>query len=81
MKKLRKMLRQKEFYIFLACFFANLFNWPFLAVPENYGPSGLFIYLLLVWAIMIALLFFISRSFSENIKGERKKGGEADADV
>ena len=81
MKKPKKLLRLKEFHIFLACFFANLFNWPFLAVPEKYGPLGLFIYLLLVWVIMIVLLFIISRSFKENTEGKDKNGEEAGADV
>lgn len=80
MEKLNKMLRQTEFHVFLVCFFANLFNWPFLAIPEKHGPVGMVIYLLLVWVVMIALLFFISRSFTKKQEGgdRSSKGGDTD---
>lgn len=80
MDRLKKMLRQKEFHIFVVCLFSILFSWPFIAIPEKKGPTGIFIYLLLVWGIMIVLLFFMSRSFGKKTKGEdgTRRGGSTD---
>ncbi len=66
MNKLNKILRQTEFHVFLVCIFMNLFNWPFLDVPGRHGPVGMLVYLLAVWVIMIALLFFINKSIRES---------------
>ena len=81
MEKLKNMFRQTEFHVFLVCFFANLFNWPFLAVPEKQGPVGMLVYLLLVWVVMIALLFFISRSLRKSQEDEDMSVKKGDSDV
>lgn len=81
MDKLKKMLRQTEFHVFLVCLFSILFSWPFIAIPEKKGPVGMFIYLLLVWGIIIVFLFLISRSLREKTAGDDKTSGGGGADV
>jgi hypothetical protein len=62
MKRLGHLLRQPEFQVFLLCLGLVLLNWPFLSIFQGSRPETLFLYLFLVWAIAVVLLFMIARS-------------------
>jgi hypothetical protein len=80
MKRLARLLRQPGCHMLLFCLFLVLSGWPFMAVPGKGGVAGLFLYLLVIWGILNALLFLVNmslRSNSSSVTGDRK-GGEGD---
>jgi hypothetical protein len=66
------LLRQPEFHIFLFCLLFILINWPFLAISTENGLMSSFVYLFLLWAILIILMFLIQRSLRDKASGEEK---------
>jgi len=70
MMKLKQLLRQPEFHLFVFCLLFMLCNWPFLSIAGSHGLMGIFVYLFVVWAALILLLFFIQRSLRGTASGE-----------
>jgi len=64
------LLRQPGFHLFVFCLLFMLGNWPFLAIPGRNGLMGIFVYLFVIWAIFILLLFLIQRSLRGTASGE-----------
>ncbi len=62
MKRMYRLFSQPDFHLFafLAGFLA--LNWPFLGIFEGKGPEALIVYLYVVWALAIVLLFCVARS-------------------
>ena len=81
MGKLKRLLRQSDFQLFLFLIFSILLNWPFIAVYDKNGTTGMFVYLVTIWAFIIGLLFFISRSLDSNSSGHDGSGKGETADV
>lgn len=76
--RLVQLLRQPEFQIFLFCLLFLLLNWPFLAISANSGLTGIFMYLFVLWALSIFLLFLIQRALKgeASVKGKDNEGGD-----
>ena len=65
MKRLRNLLRQAEFQTLLFILGFALLNWPFLGIFRSKQPEALLVYLYLLWAIAVFLLFLVSRTGDE----------------
>jgi len=78
MTRLRQLLRQPEFHIFLCCLLFILINWPFLSIYAKKGLMSLFVYLFVLWALFIVLLFIVhgilTRPDSDE-SGDEDRGG------
>ncbi|MFA5976152.1 MAG: hypothetical protein WC859_08330 [Elusimicrobiota bacterium] len=73
MKKLSSLLRQQGFQLFLFGIFCMLLNWPFLTVSSHAGLKAQFIYLFTVWAILIAVIFLITRCLEQDAPPESRQ--------
>jgi hypothetical protein len=62
MRRLRALLGQSEFHIFLFCLTLILFARPLLVMSSGGGPESIFLSLYVPWAIIIFLLFLAARS-------------------
>lgn len=62
MEKLRALLRQTEFQglLFFTCLV--LFGWPVVSFGDVERLEVMFVYLFVAWAIVIVLLFLVSRN-------------------
>jgi len=80
MEKLRRLLRQSEFHILTLLLGFIWLSWPFISVFEQKRPEIMLIYLFVIWTILIALLFLISRSLMNNgvDSGEESRRGVDD---
>jgi len=70
MMRLKQVLRQPEFHAFLFLFLFLLGNWPFLSIAGSNGLMSLFLFLFVVWAVFILLLFLVQRSLRRDASGE-----------
>lgn len=73
MERLRGLMRQTEFHVllFFVCFF--LFGWPLATIADLERLEMVFVYLFVTWAIVIVLLFLVSRSQDgEDESGDRE---------
>ncbi len=79
LERFRNLLRQSEFHVLLFAFGFMLLNWPFLAIFRAKPPAALLIYLYVLWAIAILLLYLVSRIGRESASGDdhqpRKEDG------
>jgi len=66
MRKVIKLLRQPEFHLLVIWLFLALTNWPFLAVAARNGLLALYEYLYVLWAMLILLLFCITRCVKDS---------------
>lgn len=80
MKRIRDLLKQPEVHILLFFFCLILFSWPFLSIFSVERPGLIFIYLFSTWAIVIFLLFLVSKAFKSSV-GKEKNGKVDKADV
>jgi len=64
MKRLLDILQHKEVHLVLLCLSLAAFIVPLVAAPGLKRPEALFVYVYVVWAILIGLLFLISRRSS-----------------
>lgn len=62
MERFSSLLRQTEFQVllFFVCLF--LFGWPLATSADLKQLEWMFIYLFVAWAIVVLLLFLVSRS-------------------
>jgi formate hydrogenlyase subunit 4 len=62
MEKFRALLRQTEFHVlmFFVCLF--VFGWPLATSTDLKQLELTFVYIFVAWAIVILLLFLVSRS-------------------
>jgi len=74
MRKIRNILSQKETALFIFLAYVILFNWPFLTIADKWNPAFVFMYLFLLWAIGIGILFFMALSYGQ-------KHGSAEGDI
>ena len=57
-------LKQPEFHIFLFSLALMLFSYPLTLMAKQAFPAVVFVSLFLPWGIIIALLFFVSKSYT-----------------
>ena len=72
MNRLRSLLGRFEFHLLVLLWGFVCLSWPLMSVFEQQHPAALLAYLFLVWIILIALLFFMSRS----LQAKDDAGGE-----
>jgi len=70
LKRFRNLLRQSEFHVLLFAFGFILLNWPFLAIFRAKPPADLLIYLYVLWAMAILLLYLVSKIGRESASGD-----------
>ncbi len=73
LKRSSNFLKQPAVQALLFCLGFILFNWPFLGIFQLKQPEVMFLYLFLIWAIAILLLFLLGRSYSSATSEENKK--------
>lgn len=73
LKRSSNFLKQPAVQALLFCLGFILFNWPFLRIFQLKQPEVMFLYLFLIWAIAILLLFLLGRSYSRATSEENKK--------
>jgi len=73
LKRYSNLLKQPAVQALLFCLGFILFNWPFLGIFQLKQPAVMFLYLFLIWAIAILLLFFMGRSYNRATSEENKK--------
>jgi hypothetical protein len=79
-KRIRNLLRQSEFHTLLFILGFALLNWPFLGIFRLKRPEVLLVYVYVLWAVGIFLLFLVSRIGNESASGDPdKKREEHDA--
>jgi hypothetical protein len=62
MGRLKVLLRQKDFHVLLFHVCLVLFGWPIVSFDSMERVRSMFVYLFAVWAVVILLLFLVSRS-------------------
>ena len=62
MEKIKRVICEKEFHLLLFVLFFISFSWPYLAMPELKHPGLLFYFMFLPWAVLIVILFVLSKS-------------------
>lgn len=62
METLRKLLIHPEFSAILLLLCTALFGWPFISIAGPASPTAMYVYLFIVWAAVIVLLFFLARA-------------------
>ena len=79
-KRSSNLLNQPGIQPLLFCLGFVLFNWPILGIFQLKQPAVMFLYLFLIWALAILLLFLMGRSYSRAAFEENKKSeGQTDA--
>jgi hypothetical protein len=80
LKLSNNLLNQPGVQPLLFCLGFILFNWPILGIFQLKQPAVMFLYLFLIWAIAILLLFLMGRSYSRaTFEENRKSEGQTDA--
>ena len=82
MRRLKMALKQPEFHIFLFSLALMLFSYPLTVMAKQAFPTVVFVSLFLPWGIIIALLFFVSKSYTSvrsNQGRDQKDGDVTDA--
>jgi hypothetical protein len=74
MGRLKVLLRQKDFHVLLFHVCLVLFGWPIVSFDSIERVQAMFVYLFVVWAVVILLLFLVARSVdaSEPLEDSRK---------
>jgi hypothetical protein len=62
MGRFKALLRQKDFHVLLFHVCLVLFGWPIVSFDSIERVRAMFVYLFLVWAVVILLLFLVGRS-------------------
>ena len=70
--RISKLLARQETSFVVFALFAGLFLWPMATFENLKNPLGIWGYYYTVWAALIALLFFMSRSLAKHSDGEGK---------
>lgn len=70
MSKLKKLLRQTEFQLLLFCVYFVLICLPFLVFQNpshavNMYALDMFVYFFIVWGMVIAILYLVSRNSAD----------------
>ncbi len=64
MERLRELFRQTAFHVLLFCSALTLLSWPFVSFSDVGRLKAMFIFLFITWALIIFLLFLVSRSLA-----------------
>jgi len=72
MNKLKGLLRQLELQVLALLFGFVCLSWPVLSVYEGRHPGAMLSYLFLIWTVLIAFLFLMSRSIGARDNGDRE---------
>ncbi|HMK33889.1 MAG TPA: hypothetical protein VK463_02400 [Desulfomonilaceae bacterium] len=75
MERLKNLLRQTEFPIFLFFVSLVLFNWPVVNLSDVHRLEIPFIYLFTTWGIVVLLLYLAGKSL-----GDQPSSEETDSD-
>lgn len=62
MGRIKDLFRQKDFHVLLFHLCLVLFGWPIVSFDSLERVRAMFVYLFVVWALVIFLLFIVSRS-------------------
>lgn len=81
MKRLKGALRQPEFHAVLFSLGALLFSYPLLLMANTEPPRVIYLALFLPWAIIIAVLFLITRSYSVPHSEQAQNQDQDDGDI
>lgn len=76
MERLKALFRQTESHILLFLISLVLFSWPVVSYSDVERLKVMFVYLFVAWAVVVGLLFLVSRSLSEHDEHEGDKVGE-----
>ncbi len=76
MERLRKLFKQTGFHIFLFFLSLILFGWPLVHFSNVKRLEVMFYYLFAAWALVIVLLFVVSRGLSESAETEETENGK-----
>jgi hypothetical protein len=75
MEVLQKLLNHREFITVLFFICTALFGWPFISITGPSSPESMFVYLFIVWAAVIVLLFFIANAQDRKTSDQRTGSG------
>ena len=75
MDRLKALLRQPEFHVLLLFISFLLFVYPLLIVLNNGGTAIVLLSFFFPWAIIILMLFLVSRSYAIEENEDPKNGG------
>ncbi len=76
MERLANLFKQTDFHIFLFFLSIILFGWPVVHFSDLNRFETMFYYLFGAWAIVIFLLFLVSRSLSDQSGSEEAENGK-----
>lgn len=80
MKPDQRVLSRPGFQAFLLGLGLVLLHWPFLIWPQSWRQPHAYLYLILVWALLVLLMYFVSRSLGPRLpsarEGEDQEGPE-----
>lgn len=77
MTRLTRLIRQKQFHLFIFCLQVLLIEWPILSVSAARGLRSVFVYLFTIWAFFILILFLLHKS-SLDEASEKDRGVDGD---
>jgi hypothetical protein len=66
MKRIKRILRQPQFQIFLFSLCLVLFSWPVVNVSNAARAKAMFVYLFLAWTVVSFLLYLVTRSLGRS---------------
>jgi hypothetical protein len=76
MERLKALLRQTEFHLLLFVLCMVLFGWPVVTFSDMRRLEVMFVYLFVVWALVIVVLFLVSRSLESADDSDKSPNGE-----
>ena len=76
MERLKALLRQTEFHLLLSFVCLIVFGWPVVTFADMRRLEVMFVYLFVVWAIVIFVLFLVSRSLETDDESEKSDSTE-----
>lgn len=76
MERLKALLRQTEFHLLLFVLCMVLFGWPVVTFSDMHRLEVMFAYLFAAWALVIFVLFLVSRSLESADESKKSDDGE-----
>ncbi|MFH1035070.1 MAG: hypothetical protein V1806_11235 [Pseudomonadota bacterium] len=80
MARARDIFRRPAFQWVLFLFGLVLFYWPFLAFGEQWPQPFAYFYLLSAWALVVLILFFLSRALRPRLPRDKPPAPSAPPD-
>ena len=73
MKRDQHLLSRPAFHAFLFCLGVALLHWPFLFWPQGWRQPHAYVYLFVIWALLVAGLWLVSRSLGPHLPKTRER--------